>query len=978
MKFIDHTGHLFELKSYAIDPIGYEYEETKYVFWFENEQGYKFSVDTYAIKPIRIVFDEPIYSIDITLNSQKFSLISSSIVEQQIDKQLSDDNSYYNVIFDENLDSNKTNGVFVSNLFGYTQLYYDDFVEHLHDNEQIEKNQLSIIENLKAYNDNQKTYTLVPFYVAVKSKEAGTWQSNVLVHVTYAGGEEEWCPFTIAAEIVDECEELIINGQNMGVYLPKEILNAVYQCGYNNNNPDERLYAQKLKEYLMNFMDIKGQTGNYKSALNALKWFGWGDKLEIYKLLKTDNEFQAQYIRDDFDLINDTIYSYRYFKNEALLAISLEINSISEESKGFDFQERRKKENNEWETDQEYEEHRYDFWGEDKPIVGDLFKENVIVHYDEGDLDFYKPYFDYEFNELGLKLCMLKYYYEKYFLPLHLAVNSLSLMQRVFMNDIKYVSNCSPKITAEPVFMMDSAINVKFPLEKQLFLTAQYHEVDDNFIEFGFNNFDSNMDAKWKMYETCASVPITFTSTKDEQYYDTIIKLYKDDIEIYSRQMQFNLSDLIKNENKFTYKQIFLSTEPDITQQYYSFINGKYVALSINDVEVGNDYYIRKYEHYLNFVIHPKTFNRYIGYDYVENGTVEKNKKMALNLWLDSKYKITVWANSNNYEYNFTLRLPDMGLRMGKLVYKYTEEFRQLYYENNKLNFLSFMWNPDLVTVNNIDYIDDLYFFQDAMTEYVDKYYKTVPNIVNEKKYLNKCHLYKLLENGSEKQYEGFNFANTFHLQFDNGEESFVCTNSVTDLTNSNLALYQQFFVSPTENKNIVQYNNAISSEIENNEKINYDFYLMHDNTNWYVVLISKETIGDSTENDLKAPELPAIGNYTFEYELSDEKFLVNRFVLDETGGVNKFKATDIIVMYLESNYKLPYKIGLSTKWLVKPMSIGMSNECKIESPSEIAIISVGDKNFKYEKGYYSVVCRYSLDDFYQESIEKKGIFMVE
>ena len=94
--------------------------------------------------------------------------------------------------------------------------------------------------------------------------------------------------------------------------------------------------------------------------------------------MKTDNEFQAQYIRDDFDLINDTIYSYRYFKNEALLAISLEINSISEESKGFDFQERRKKENNEWETDQEYEEHRYDFWGEDKPIVGDLFKENII------------------------------------------------------------------------------------------------------------------------------------------------------------------------------------------------------------------------------------------------------------------------------------------------------------------------------------------------------------------------------------------------------------------------------------------------------------------------------------------------------------------------------------------------------------------------------------------------------------------------
>ena len=384
MKFIDHTGHIFDLKSYNIEPIGYEYEETKYVFWFDNEQGYKFSVDTYAIKPIRIVFDEPVSSIDISLNSKKFSLISSKVVEDKINESNSTNR---NIIFDEN---NLEDGVFTSNL---------------------QTTQLHIIKNLKAFNDDSD-YTLVPFYVACKSNECGVWQSNVLVHVLFSDNHEEWCPFTVSIEIVDECEELIINGKNMGVYLPKEILKAIYQSSYNDEVPNERLYAQKLKEYLMNFMGIKGQTGNYKSAINALKWFGWGDKLDLCKLLRTDNEFQAQYIRDDFDLANDMIYAYRFFKNEALLALSLHIDEISEESAGFEFDN--------------------DFWGEDKPFVNDLFEKQVFVHHDEGDLDFYKSYFDFEFNELGLKLCMLKYYYEKYFLPLHLAINSLSMVRTVF------------------------------------------------------------------------------------------------------------------------------------------------------------------------------------------------------------------------------------------------------------------------------------------------------------------------------------------------------------------------------------------------------------------------------------------------------------------------------------------------------------------------------------------------------------------
>ena len=86
MDFIDHTGHIFQMKSYSIKPIGYGYETTQYVFWFDNEQGYKTSIDTYAIKPIRILLDTIDFdSIEITVDSKKFSLLSSKQIQEQVE-----------------------------------------------------------------------------------------------------------------------------------------------------------------------------------------------------------------------------------------------------------------------------------------------------------------------------------------------------------------------------------------------------------------------------------------------------------------------------------------------------------------------------------------------------------------------------------------------------------------------------------------------------------------------------------------------------------------------------------------------------------------------------------------------------------------------------------------------------------------------------------------------------------------------------
>ena len=98
-----------------------------------------------------------------------------------------------------------------------------------------------------------------------------------------------YTPITVGCSFIDECEELIINGKNMGIRLPKEILKAIYSSSFYTKYADEKLLKVKLKEILLNYMNIKGETGNMKSMINSLKWFGWGNHINISQLIKTDN-----------------------------------------------------------------------------------------------------------------------------------------------------------------------------------------------------------------------------------------------------------------------------------------------------------------------------------------------------------------------------------------------------------------------------------------------------------------------------------------------------------------------------------------------------------------------------------------------------------------------------------------------------------------------------------------------------------------
>ena len=103
-----------------------------------------------------------------------------------------------------------------------------------------------------------------------------------------------------------------------------------------------------MKELLMNYMSIKGECGNFKSVLNSLKWFGWGNKIEISKLIKTDNEFIDQYILDYFTIDNDLKSSFRYFNTTNMVSLSVKGNQETGENYLQNFDESFIGEGNSW------------------------------------------------------------------------------------------------------------------------------------------------------------------------------------------------------------------------------------------------------------------------------------------------------------------------------------------------------------------------------------------------------------------------------------------------------------------------------------------------------------------------------------------------------------------------------------------------------------------------------------------------------
>lgn len=1026
MEFIDHTGHIFSLSEYSSYPVGYEYSEHPYIFWISDEYNSQLSISCFYIKPIYILTSEDIDKISIKIeNSKHFQLISpktlreklSGIQNDSVDwkeinleldfyteeaKQKSPDyiGDFVNEINNDNINLEKDILKYIYSKYFYefnlNKHNLDDISEtyekdnNLYIKLDVEGNILSkdvedfYIESLVSSNDIP--YKIIPFYVLGNVEEEGCWLTNILIQIN-----DSYCPITVGGTFIDEQESLIINGKNMGIDLPKDICRALYNSSFWNESPNMSLWNQKIKEYLLNYMKLKGERGNFQSAIQALKWFGYGDKLKLSSLIQNDNKIVNQYISDNFDLEFDIINEFRFFRCSTLMSISLPgIIENKNETNEFDF--------------------NADFWGEGKPKLIDMFKENADPkHYDEGDIDFIRPYYDWTFNEIGLKLCALKYYYKKYFLPIHLSIERASITNQVFANDIKMLSLARTFINEEPIYIHNYDIDIKFPNSNTIF----YEDVTNKTIIVDIESWICDNNISREEYEN-----------SDKQYYEISDNCFYVDIDFINKNFE-------NNPNCYFDCVLF------VYQNNKILVSSKFNIYS--EIESYN----------IKFIIYPAYWN----------------KNFDMNFWISKNYKIELFVNNNWYEYKFNIKVPELDIELGKLEYRYQsdlfKQFSSVKEKNGVPIFNSAMYLPDSIKINNINFINDLikyseeenfvlknniksdlpyyyYINENGNKEWLasgnstieerkdgiyiipnknslenvndkidiielgpyNKIYSSMPKTID-----NFLDLYSTNINIPENKYL-MNKVYIFNL-YKRVEDKYETIKYIKTKYSSNYWKYENYEFGDNDSENVAElysyifdkngnWNSTILEYYENNSwheddilKDNFDIYLMHDLQMWYIIFISKETIGNSKNSliisDKKTWRIGrTINKYLFmEKNRSDKKFLINRMNFcrmtnNDNEFIYHFNSKDMIVARLINLKNISSKLNIGSRWSFIPMTFGNVYNRYFNSKTNIGLMSCAIDEFKLNKGYYQVKATYSVDNFVNEYEPRITKFLID
>lgn len=730
MEFVDNSGHIFSLPSYNKQPIGYEFEETPYIFWFNNN-GLNLSVGNYYLQTINLLIE--LDNFDVSWDD--FDNVN---IEIKIDHS-----SVYSLISTETIQNIIKDKIDIKD--ATIRINNKQLTDTLSNNDLV---------ICKVNTSTNISCVLIPIYVVGYSDNDGSWISNILVHISGNElGEEIWCPISVGGIWQNQLEQLVVNGQNMGVSLPRDILKAVYDSPFRNQNFNETLYNQKLKEYLLNYMNIKGEVGNYRSILNSLEWFGWGKYINISHLLKTDNTVQRQFILDYFNTKTDILESFNTFAQTTLLSLYVPLKKESEDRYGFDY-------NN-------------GLYGEDTPILDDLLNKMLFVNAtpnSEASDDFWylKPYYRYMFFELGLKLACLKQMYQKYFLPIHMKLKTVSVQDKVYTNDIKLINIASSHITQKNINMISKNDDVIFTGRGLHYFCNQIHYVDENMNEF--EAFDDEKDNVYYINDTSLNIPIKFknnvyhncvlllekknnTQPQYKSYIQSRVALSKEEISklIIYDQAGKELSNMVvstndsNRENGWSIYNILKSEDLDKNTKYFIRIkyNQDFISLAlIGDIDVTDKfsiYYLPSstliFEShfsfftnsddrftYRDFVIYPKIMSQ-PSLDVITNERIyDRTKITNIDYWINQNFTLRILDNNVWYTYDFTTKIHDMHIQLGTLQYKYWNNelnnrtnFSQLSYIANKykdgeksLAFNSFMWEPRLVTTNNITFFDDI------------------------------------------------------------------------------------------------------------------------------------------------------------------------------------------------------------------------------------------------------------------------------
>ena len=243
------------------------------------------------------------------------------------------------------------------------------------------------------YPVGDKTYYIYLLYIMAQSETGNECISSLQLIENYE--EPVYNIFKVGADFYETNENLNILLSNFGINLPTSIQKCFWDSNIYEEKPDNIILNRKFKELLSNYWDIIANKGSYKSLVNSLKWFEWGDNLKINDVWVKQDLDRIRY--EEKPLITFLSDKYKSTINGFAKTTFISLNYAL-----------RKTANNEWDG--------YN------PVL-----EDVVSKWSKQDL--------------MLKLSLLHRFYETYFLPIHEQIFHATVDDIVFGDVIQLMSH---------------------------------------------------------------------------------------------------------------------------------------------------------------------------------------------------------------------------------------------------------------------------------------------------------------------------------------------------------------------------------------------------------------------------------------------------------------------------------------------------------------------------------------------------------
>lgn len=341
-------------------------------------------------------------------------------------------------------------------------------------------------------------YNVHSFYIIACSEAAGQ-----IVDDFYINGEK----FKVGGDFYAEEESYLINLANQGQEIPESIQRAIYSTNIHEEFDDNILLNRKWKELLLNSWDTFVCKGSYKSLINSLKWFEYGDLVKISEYWKTN--IVGKEVFEESELISllsnsykDTIVNYA---KTTYVGLHAALERIAKD-------------------------------------------ENSEVLYDDGmdkNPRLETVNFKWSLQDMYLKLSLLGNFYETYFMPIHLDLIHSTLEDIVYTYAIKDLEGAE-KLREDYVYHLDTfrcnvhdgdkfiISNVNAQVSPNTLFGHKYNsswDTYDNVYTIGVDAVatgrltnDDDLKTFWAQYTNYPGVIVPFRCTIDQLERDPVIE----------------------------------------------------------------------------------------------------------------------------------------------------------------------------------------------------------------------------------------------------------------------------------------------------------------------------------------------------------------------------------------------------------------------------------------------------------------------